>query len=354
MASIVARKTKDGKTIYRVMIRRKGEKHLSAHFDKLGLARDWAQSTEAAIKEGRYFKVHQGQDKTVADLIERYLAEELPKRRPNGRSGTIKMLAWWKKEIGNLYLKDIRPSILSKCRDKLRRVKTDKGTPLAASTANHYLAAMSHAFTIAMKEWEWVEDNAFFKIRRCPLPRGRMRFLSDDERERLLAATRESESPYLHAVVIVAICTGARYGEIMTLRWENIDFERRIMRLEQTKNGDKRAVPLAPPAMREILRLREEYGKRSPWVFSRTDKKKPIILIKHWRAAREQAGLKDFRFHDLRHTAASYLAMNGASLLEIGAILGHRTLQMVQRYSHVTDQHTAKILEKMTTNILGN
>jgi integrase len=224
---------------------------------------------------------------------------------------------------------------------------------MSASTANHYLASFSHAFTIAVREWEWLDNNPLGKVSRCSLPRGRTRFLSDEERENLLAATRESPSPYLHAVVTVAICTGARFGEIMSLRWDNVDFERHIMRLERTKNGDKRAVPLAPPAMAEIIKLRDQFGTKSIWVFTRSDHKRPIELRKHWFRAIEKAGIQNFRFHDLRHTAASYLAMNGATLLEIAAILGHRTLQMVQRYSHISDQHTADILGKMSEKVFG-
>lgn len=354
MASIVARKTKDGKTVYRALVRRKGERPVSAHFEKLGMAREWARQTEAAIKEGRYFKVQPGEGKTLNELLDKYIAEEVPKRRIEQQK-TQHQLRWWRGQLGHLYLKTIRPYLLSECREKLmKEYAFRKKKTMAASTVNQYMAALSHVFTIAVKEWEWMDENLLFKVRRCKLPKGRTRFLSDEERERLLAACRESKSPYLNAVVTVAICTGARFGEIMGLKWENIDFERRIMRLEQTKNGEKRAVPLAAPAFAEILKLNEARRGDAPWVFRRAgDAKRPIELRKHWFAAIEKAGIENFRFHDLRHTAASYLAMNGATLLEIAAVLGHKTLSMVKRYSHITDQHTSVILEKMTGKMFG-
>lgn len=353
MATIVARKTKHGKTIYRVLVRRKGHRPLSAHFDKLGQAREWANQTEAAVKDGRYFKTQPGDGKTLGQLLDKYIAEELPKRRDQHH--TLRLLGWWRGQLGHLYLKDLRPHVLSECRETLAKTKSIRGGALAGSTINHYLAALSHVFTLAVKEWEWMEDNPISKVRRCKLPKGRTRFLSDNERERLLAACRESSSPYLYAVVMVAICTGARFGEILSLRWEDVDFERRIMRLLQTKNGDMRGVPLAAPAFAEILKLREARRGDAPWVFRRAcDGARPIEIRKHWFAARKKAGLHDFRFHDLRHTAASYLAMNGATLLEIAAVLGHKTLSMVKRYSHITDQHTSVILNRMTEKVFND
>jgi integrase len=354
MASITARKTKGGSTVYRVLIRRKGERPMSAHFEKLGMAREWAAQTEVAIKEGRYFKAQPGEGKTLNELLDKYIAEELPKRRLD-RQKTVYQLVWWRGQLGHLYLKALRPAVLSECRERLIYQASRRGRPMASSTVNQYMAGLSQVFSIAVKEWEWMDENPMQKVRRCKLPKGRTRFLSDAERERLLAACRESTSPYLYAVVVVAICTGARFGEILGLRWEDIDFDRRIMRLEQTKNGEKRAVPLAAPAFAEVLKLREARRGEAPWVFRRScDTKRPIELRKHWFIAIKKAGIADFRFHDLRHTAASYLAMNSASLLEIAAVLGHKTLAMVQRYSHITDQHTSAILDRMTGKVFGD
>jgi integrase len=351
MASIVARKTQDGGTVYRALVRIKGFKPVSAHFEKKSDAKEWATNTEAAIRQDKYFKNSEGDGKTLYDLLERYMRDEMPHR--NRSTNNIRQLNWWRQELGPLFLSKIRPSHIAACRDKLRTRGYEGKHPCSASTTNQYLAALSHVFTLAMKEWEWVDDNPVTKVRRCKVPPGRVRFLSDQERETLLSACRESPCPYLYPLVMLAICTGARFGEIISLQWENIDFERCTMRLEHTKNGERRAVPLAPPAFAEILKLYEGRKKGAIWVFARADGKGPFTVKKYWERAVEQAALQDFRFHDLRHTTASYLAMNGATLLEIAAVLGHKTLQMVKRYSHVTDQHTAAILGKMTEKVFN-
>lgn len=354
MATIVARKTKDGKTVYRVEVRIKGFKPASAHFEKKSDAKEWAINTEAAIKQDKYFKNSEGDGKTLHDLLDRYLRDEMPHR--NRSTNNIRQLKWWRKELGPLFLTHIRPSHIAACRDKLRKHGYEGKHPCSPSTTNQYLAALSHVFTLAMKEWEWVEDNPVTKVRRCKLPAGRTRFLSDGEREHLLAICRHSRSPYIYPLVMLAICTGARFGEIINLRWEDIDFERHMMRLEKTKNGEKRAVPLAPPAFAEICKLHETRRPGAEWVFARRDGKSsgPFTIKKYWEEAKEEAALPDFRFHDLRHTTASYLAMNGATLLEIAAVLGHKTLAMVKRYSHITDQHTSVILNKMTGKVFGD
>lgn len=120
------------------------------------------------------------------------------------------------------------------------------------------------------------------------------------------------------------------------------------MRLNRTKNGEKRAIPL-PPITVEILRAWQQ-GRRFDvdWVFPRPDGRKPVDLDSAFLFACVRAGIESMRFHDLRHTAASYLAMSGASLLEIADILGHKSLNMTKRYSHLTLRHTAGVIERMT------
>jgi len=146
-----------------------------------------------------------------------------------------------------------------------------------------------------------------------------------------------------------------RKGEIMGLTWDAVDFQRRMITLEHTKNGERRGVPLvglAYDALQQRSRIRRI---DSPYVFPapfRYGKEpQPIDITTAWRVAVKRAELKDFRFHDLRHSAASYLAMNGASLAEIAAVLGHKTLQMVQRYAHLSDAHTSKVVERMNEAI---
>jgi hypothetical protein len=169
-------------------------------------------------------------------------------------------------------------------------------------------------------------------IERRPENNENLRFLSDDERRRLLDACRLSRWPRLYMLVLLALTTGARKGELLALSWEDIDFERGLAHCGRTKNGDAKALPLVP-AVVDLLRGFEG-GKRVLVFPSTRSPNAPYAFEGCWRAALKEAKLRSFRFHDLRHTCASMLAQNGATLLEIGDVLGHRQLQMTKRYSH--------------------
>jgi integrase len=222
------------------------------------------------------------------------------------------------------------------------------------STVNRYMTALGNAFTVALNEWEWVQENPMQKISKLPEPRGGMRFLDDEERERLLEACKVSASPYLHTLVVLALSTGARHGELINLRWGDIDWQRRVITLHDTKNKERRLLPLAHYA----LQLMEEHNKVrnivSDLVFpSPSQPLKPWDSRSAWLFALKKAGIRDFRFHDLRHSCASYLAMNGASIAEIAEVLGHKTLRMVKRYAHLSEAHTAKVVQRMNERIFG-
>jgi len=123
--------------------------------------------------------------------------------------------------------------------------------------------------------------------------------------------------------------------------------------LNRTKNDERRALSLAGPA-RTLLRARSKVRRiDTDLVFPHPTTRRPFDYAKLFKAAVASAGIKNFRFHDLRHTAASYLAMNGATTPEIAAVLGHKTLAMVKRYAHLSDQHVAGVVERMTDKVFG-
>ncbi|OGI28891.1 MAG: integrase [Candidatus Melainabacteria bacterium RIFOXYA12_FULL_32_12] len=355
MATIQQRKRKNGKSTYTVTIRMKGRPNETATFDRITDAKEWAKDTESAIKQSRYFKTSESRKHTLADLIDRYIENELPQRKSD-RQKFAMQLNWWKKHIGAYFPSDITPALLAEYRDKLQKepiryIETEsrKKEPIYRSnaTVNRYMAALSIAFTIATNEWGWLEDNPMRKVKKKTEPRGRIRFLSEEERKALLKACQKVDNPYLYPVVVLALSTGGRFSEIMNLKWQDVDFERCRLIFMDTKNGENRAAPLSKFPL-EVLKKHSKIRKiNSPYVFSRADGKAPMEIRKHWYKAINDAGITDFKFHDLRHTAASYLAMNGASLLEIGQILGHKSQEMTKRYAHLTEQHTAGVLERM-------
>jgi integrase len=179
-----------------------------------------------------------------------------------------------------------------------------------------------------------------------------VRFLSDDERAALLEACRPHADLYL--AVVLSLTTGARQAEIMGLRWGQVDFTRQVISLSETKNGDRRALPLVGQAL-DLLRERgrvRTLGDDRIFPPTRAAKKADCLDLRDpWTKALKEAGIADFHWHDLRHTAASYLAMSGVSLVEIAKVLGHRTLQMVARYSHLSDGHIVATGEKLAARL---
>lgn len=355
MATIEKRVTESG-AAYRVKIRLRGYSPESATFEKLSDAREWAKATEADMKKGRYF----GQSKrhTFSELVDAY--------KPHAKDP--KRLDYWRTAFASSLLADVTPDRIAKQRDKLlaeetarfaapatgdpetdaRRPKAKRSGP----TVNRYMAALSVCLSHAVKELRWLEKNPCELVKKPKEHKGRVRFLSDEERRNLLDACRPH--PELYLAVVLSLTTGARQAEIMSMRWGQIDFKRQLITLQTTKNGDRRALPLVGEAftlLQERAKVRNLKDDRLFPPTKRAKKATTIDLRTHWEAALKAAQVNDFHWHDLRHTAASYLAMSNVSPVEIAKVLGHRTLQMVARYSHLSDSHIVATGEKLAARL---
>jgi len=330
MATIRKREGKKG-TTYSVQVRVKGGDSESASFSSLTKARLWAQSIEAAIRDGRHLTGSEAKKRTLKELTVRFL--EHPALRPKTKVNYGPQLAWWSKHLGNTVLADIPPDRISQLRDKLLK----KG--YQPSSVNRYVAALSSAFSMAVKEFGWLEANPCAKVRKLTESRGRTRYLTDDERERLLAACEDSGVRELCIIVVLALSTGARKNELRWLQWSDVDLQQGSLVFRETKNGTSRCVPLVGRSL-DLLR---EWGKvrrlDTPLVFPGKNPGHPILFEKTWRNALRTAKVEDFVFHDLRHSTASYLVMSGVHLRTVAEILGHKTLSMVHRYSHLSPEH---------------
>ncbi|HVT15017.1 MAG TPA: site-specific integrase [Thermoanaerobaculia bacterium] len=351
MATILERRTKKG-VHYRVQIRLRGHPAQVATFERKTDAKRWAQEVETEMRQGRFFASIEARQRTVAELIDRYIAEVLGSRSGGDVRDRTAQLDWWRAKVGERYLVDLTPRLIAELRESLGRGDTPTGRPVKAATQARYIAALSHALSIAVKEWQWLDDNPCRKVRRPSEPRGRMRYLSEDERRRLLAACLGSSDSRLYPLVVLAVSTGGRRGELMGLRWRDLDLVGGAAILDQTKNGDRRRLPLTGLVL-EMLSERSKVRRLDDdFVFADQEGRAEFPRYA-WKAAVAEAGLSDFRFHDLRHSAASYLAMNGATLAEIAEVLGHRTLQMVKRYAHLSPQHTTAVVARMNEAIFG-
>ena len=220
-----------------------------------------------------------------------------------------------------------------------------RGKRLVA-TCDRYLTALSSCCSNAIEKQILVE-NPRRKAKKLTEPQGRTRFLDDQEREKLIAAYKDN-SPQLHLAVVLAFGTGARRLEIWSLRWENVDLEEGYLTFQETKNGDIRSVPIIGQA----LDLLKEYHRKhhllhiSLFFPSTTNPQKPLEFRKRWESLLRQAKITDFRYHDLRHSAASYMVRSGMDLRVVAEILGHRTLQMRMRYSHLKRDHLKSAMLK--------
>lgn len=365
MANIEKRTDQNGATSYRVKVRLKGYPTQSATFERLTDAKKWAASTESAIREGRHFKTAEAKKHTVAEMIDRYLQSAGLNKVQDEHIGLH--LRRWKDEIGYMLLSDVTADTLTIVKETLLNEIVRTGQKRSPTTVLRYMASLSKVFNTAVKSWGWLEDSPMRNIEKPRAAKGRVRFLDDDERERLTTACKESANPLLYPAFILALSTGMRQAETMNLYWGKapatpptdkawgvVHLEQSAIILHQTKNKEKRRIPLVGLALQVLKDMGKVRRIDSPLVFpSHKDPLKPIDLKQPWLKAIAAAEVENFHWHDIRHTTASYLAMNGASLAEIAEILGHKTLQMVQRYSHLSDSHVSNVLASMNAKILG-
>ena len=162
MAYIEKRKTEDGTVKYRVQVRMKGCKNINATFAVLTKAKKWIQNTESSIREGRYFKTLESKKHSFADLVDRYIRDILPRKPKSARKQQLQLL-WWKEKIGHLILADVLPPVIAELRDLLLSQDTVRKTKRSPATVVRYMAILSHAFMVAVKEWGWLKTRALRK-----------------------------------------------------------------------------------------------------------------------------------------------------------------------------------------------
>lgn len=293
----------------------------------------------------------------LADLVDLYMAHYV------GRDTTrVQRLAWWRRQVGQVALQDLTDDHvhaalqgLTHQRSRYYAGKDADGQPIyrakrremAPATVNRYAAALAAVITWAIKRR--IAPKGFVhpcrSIERLPEHNEKTRFLSDDERRRLLEACRASSWPRLYLLVLMALTTGARKGELLGLRWGDVDLDRGVAMVARTKNGDPRVLPLVPAVVDELQRFK---AGPSVLVFpAPRARDKACSFEGHFARALAAAKVREFRFHDLRHSCASMLAQNGATLLEIGDLLGHRQLQVTKRYSHLATAHKAALVHRV-------
>lgn len=384
MAVIRERTSQAGIKSYHVQVRIKGFPPQTKTFASKTMAKQWAAMVETELKAGRYLPRVIAERHTVAELFDRYRKEVLPLKSEKFITDQTVHLAWWEQRLGRYNLAELNAGLISQARSTLsaevigqkrtvrvvadadgreRKQVTLEDRVRAPATVVRYMAALSHALNTATHDWGWLERSPMASVKKPKVDNARQTFLSDDEIQAVLTAARSSENRFLHTIVLIALSTGMRQSEIMNLRWRDVLIEDGadlgLLVMEKTKNGEARTAPLAEDALAAVLALRakvlEGNANRLPadqLLFpSDTVRNKPVEIRKAWETCRERAGLSDFRFHDLRHTAGSLLAMSGASTREIAEVLGHKTMAMAKRYSHLTQKHLGGVVAAMNQRL---
>jgi integrase len=221
---------------------------------------------------------------------------------------------------------------------EIERYMQERRKTAQPATVNRELALLKHMLRKAV-DWEYLQSNPARAIKLFKEPPGRIRWLNDGERERLLDECRRSVNPLLFSIVLTAIYTGMRKGELQRLTWDDVSFDAviPIITVKHTKNNETRYIPISESLL-PVLRYLFNAIPIAHYVFSKPDGTAYGDWRKSFTSACKRAGVKDFRFHDLRHTFASYLGMAGCNVFEIKALTGHKTLAMVARYTHISDR----------------
>jgi integrase len=270
---------------------------------------------------------------TLVAAAERYLGLKARKRTIAEDKRTLDHL---KAEFGETtLLGHITADRISKYKaQRLARIRRigEEDKPLSAAAINRPLALLRHLLRLAHDEWGVLERVP--KIRTEKEPQGRLRWLTPAEATNLLAACRKSKNKALPDLVEFCMFTGVRRGEALALTWDRVDRSRGVVRLELTKSGRRREVPVSSNA--DGVLARRWTPDATGYVFGSRNWN---AFRSAWEAALATAGVEGFRFHDLRHTFASWLVQRGRTLKEVQEALGHQTITMTMRYSHLAPDH---------------
>ena len=327
MATIRQRQNKS----WQVIIRRKGFPQQSKVFIKKDDAVRWARVIEAECDRG-WVKNYTQLDSTLfGDLIRRYLEEISPTKRSYERE--LSRLKLINSQLGQYSLSQLNPDKIALYRD----LRLSQGC--SGGTVIKDINSISHVIEVAIREWGYhalLNPTKF--IRKPKRASHRVRRLSQDEEDRILSYAKESSALMLEAIIIFAIETGMRLGELLKATWNDID--EGLLTIHESKNGEARTVPLTSIALNTINNLPHSIAtRRLFWCWNSVSG-----FQSTWQRLIKRAGLQGLRFHDLRHEAISRFFEKGLNPMEVAAISGHKSMQVLKQYTHI---HPSFLMQKI-------
>ncbi len=354
MATIQKRQNKNKTFSYRVMIRQSdGYPASYKTFPTKQEAKDWAKQEETQRRQGAYFPEQTRAKHTLNELIDQYIKIILP-TKPKNAADTKRHLNWWSSKIGKFAVQNITSEVIANLKIELSEGLTPKGNKRSNGTVNRYLAALSAVLTYAVKECGWILTNPCHRVSKLKESTGRDRIASEAECLQLLEECKKSRNEHLYLITLLAMTTGMRQGEITGITWDCVDLKNKTIFLKNTKNGKPRTIPIVGNASKLLAEKYLTHPQHTPYVFPAKKRFGHICIRKAWDEVRKRVGIEDFRFHDLRHTFATYAAEDGASTLELGSAMGHRTPQMTVRYTHMNANSTRRFSDAVENRLLNH
>jgi len=330
MATIEKRISSSGETSFRAKVRLRGHIPLSRTFERKRDAEKWARDQETDIERGA-LKSAEADRTTLREALERYLREETPNKK-GWRREQDRVAAWLKNPLSHRFLSQLRGADFARHRDARR------AEGRAENTIRLELALMSKLYKVAGRDWGM--EGLRNPIQSLTMPAGsrqRDRRLSEDEEKSLLKELAQ-QGPYMPPLALLAIETAMRQGELLSLTWADVDLQRAIAKLRDTKNSEPRSVPLSVRAV-EILKSLPRSLDHATRLFPITQDS----VIRAFRAACTAAGIENLKFHDLRHEATSRIC-DRLPMHEAMRVTGHKTPSMLMRYYHPKAEDLARKL----------
>ncbi len=297
------------------------------------LAMQVLKDVQVKLAKGEYLGVYDEKKITFEDMTRQYLAYSKTNKAASSynrdRYSIRRLLSAFKGK----YIFEITPSMVEK-------YKAERLKEVTPATINRELSCLKHMYTVAI-EWGYLNTNPTKSVKKLKEPPGRLRYLNPSEADALIEACPD----HIRSIVVTALNTGMRKGEILNLKWSQIDMENKTIALTDTKNNEARIVPINQTLNRLLVELSQ--GSNGEYVFSHGNGHPRKDVRTGFNASLEKAGIRDFRFHDLRHTFGSHMVMQGVDLKTVQQIMGHKDIKMTMRYAHLAPRHVQETVQKL-------
>lgn len=354
MGVLRIRKDKNGRKRYQYIIElhRNGRRlYKSKTFDTQREALRWEKKFLYEVDAGLITK-ESLRKRTVTIAIQKYIESVLPQRPKNTRN-VLQHLKWWEKQIGHLQLSEVTPAVCAECRDLLLKEIGPKGKVRKSATALRYIATMSAIFECSVKDWMWISQNPLRAIKKPSPGRRKTRFYTLEEISKIRNLCAASNSDYILPIFTIAIHTGMRRGEILSLRWDNINFEEREIHLPTSKNGEPRDIAMTGDVHKALsnLAISNGFGKSGLVFPSPNDPHKPVDIKSTFERILKKAGITDGTFHAIRHSTCSYLASLQVSPTLIARIVGHKDSRTTDIYIDAVKSHRHEVMKQLESLI---